>query len=223
MKYLLSLLAFLLFLSVGKSQSKSAPIFDPAAKTVLDKISSELESYSSVEMEFDFEISFAGQQPEVQAGLIIQEGEKYFVDMPVQSIYCDGSSLWINLKNNKEVQLNNAEIAAEGGFMDPTALINMYKTGDFEYAISGEVNEEGKTIQQIEFKPIDSASPYSKLRLSIYKGKNEVKRMIVFSKDGSRYTMNIRKITANKTYPASIFVFDKSKHPGVHVEDLRID
>ena len=47
--------------------------------------------------------------------------------------------------------------------------------------------------------------------------------MKVFSKDGSKFTLKIESMATNKIYPAEMFVFDKTKYPGVHVEDLRID
>lgn len=205
------------------AQNSVVDIKDPQAEKILNAISSKLESYKSVEMDFDFEMEWPGMEPEIQSGKIIQQGDKYFVEMKMQSVYCDGNSLWIYMKNNKEVQWNNAEEAEEGGFMNPSALINLYKTGDFAYAITEEVKEDSKWVQKIEFKPLDNTYQYSKMRLTIIKGENQVKNMKVFSKDGSNYTMNINKIESNKTYDDATFIFDKTKFPGVHVEDLRID
>jgi hypothetical protein len=47
--------------------------------------------------------------------------------------------------------------------------------------------------------------------------------MKVFAKDGSRYTLKVNEIKPNKNYGPETFVFDASKYPGIHVEDLRID
>lgn len=222
MKYFFASLFILAFSFNITAQNNAVDIKDPKAKAILDKISGQLEAYKTVEMDFEFNIEFPGQKAEIQKGKIIQAGDKYFVDMKMQSIYSDGESLWIHLKNNNEVQWNNADEATAGGFMDPTSLINMYKTGEYAYAITNEAKEDNETIQQIEFKPLDDASPFSKMRLTLVKGKNEVKRMKVFSKDGSNYTMNISDIKSNKEYASETFVFDKSKFPGVHVEDLRM-
>lgn len=218
------ILAFACFLASNiQSQTNAVDIKDPKAKKILDDISSQFSSFKTLEMEFDLEIAFVGQSAEVQSGKLIQAGDKFFVDMPAQTIYCNGASLWIHLKNNKEVQLNNAEAAAEGGFLDPSSLLNIYKTGDYAYAVTNESKEDDLSIQQIEFKPLDSDSPYTKLRMTVVKNKNEVRRMKVFGKDGSNYTLVIKNISSNKLYPPETFNFDQSKFPGVHVEDLRID
>lgn len=223
MKLLLSIILLLTFGVTAFSQENLVDIKDPKAKAILDKISSQLEGYKSLEMDFELAIEFQGMPAEKQKGKIIQQGKKYFVDMDIQSVYSDGKSLWLYMKKNKEVQWNDADAAAESGFMDPTSLINLYKTGEYGYAITGEKVEDGKTIQSIEFKPLDRDSPYSKMRLIVLKGSNTVKSMKVFSKDGSSYTLNINNIKPNLDYPANTFVFDKSKFPGVHIEDLRMD
>ncbi len=207
------------FIVAAAGAQESVDIKDPKAKAILDKITSELESYESVEMDFELVIEFPGMGKEVQKGKLIQQEDKYFVDTEMQAIYSDGASIWMHMKGNNEVQWSNAEAAAEGGFMDPTSMLNLYKTGDYAYAITGE--KEGS--QEIEFKPLDKSSPYSKMRLSLQKGTNKVDHMKVFSKDGSKFTMNLSKITANGDYPESTFIFDKTKFPGVHVEDLRLD
>lgn len=223
MNKILGILSMMLLMVSLQAQNDAKDFKDPKAKAILDKISNELSTYKSVEMDFDFELNWPGQEPEIQEGKIIQQGDKYFVDMAMQSVYCDGKSLWVHLKNNKEVQWNNASAASEGGFMDPNALINLYKSGDFAYAITNEASEDNEKILQIEFRPLTKDYPYQKLRLTIAQGKNKVKRMKVFSNDGSRYTMIIKDLKANQNYGDDTFVFNKEKFPGVHVEDLRID
>ncbi len=223
MKLILNTILCLMLTVNLMAQDNAVDIKDPKAKVILDKISTQLASYENVEMDFELSISFPGQEAEVQKGKIIQSGNKYFVDMKMQSVYSDGESLWLHMKSNNEVQWNNAEAAAEGGFMDPSSLLNLYKTGDFAYAITGEQTEDNVAVQQIEFKSLDRNSEYSKMRLTVVKGKNEVKRMKVFGKDGSAYTMKLNDLKANQELPDETFVFDKSKFPGVHVEDLRMD
>ncbi|WP_235296584.1 LolA family protein [Portibacter marinus] len=219
MKLFISMFLLAFLIAAAGAQDNAVAIKDPKAEAILDKISSQLSDYESVEMDFELNIEFPGMGEEVQKGKLIQKGDKFYVDTEMQSIYSDGESIWMHMKNNNEVQLSNADVAAAGGFMDPTSLLNLYKTGEYAYAITAEANGN----QEIEFKPLDKSSPYSKMRLSVVKGKNKVNSMKVFSKDGSRYTMKLSDVIPNKSYPDAIFVFDKSKYPGVHVEDLRID
>ena len=53
--------------------------------------------------------------------------------------------------------------------------------------------------------------------------KNELRNIKAFSRDGSRYTLLIEKLTPNKTFGAETFKFDATKYPGVEMEDLRVE
>jgi outer membrane lipoprotein carrier protein len=89
--------------------------------------------------------------------------------------------------------------------------------------ITAEPLLDGKKVTQIEFKPLDRDSEYSKMVLYVDEKSKEMAQMKVFSKDGGRYTLKINDIVANKKYAMETFTFDESKFPGIHIEDLRID
>lgn len=220
-----SLLAFLFFSMSGFAQGQmlKASDSDPKAKKLLDALKKDYNSYKAIEVSFELILELTGQSKETQTGKLIQQGEKYYVSLADQEIFCDGKSLWLYLKSMKEAQLNNAESGISEDFVSPKDMLRMYENGKYAYAITGEVVENGTNVTQIEFKPLDKKSPYSKLRLSINKKTNKAASLKIFSKDGSRYTLNVKNILPNKAYTADVFVFNAKKYPGVRVEDLRID
>jgi outer membrane lipoprotein-sorting protein len=61
------------------------------------------------------------------------------------------------------------------------------------------------------------------MRLTVDKKTNKMVYLRVFSRDGSRYTLKVNDIIANKKYDPGIFTFNPKVAPGVHIEDLRID
>lgn len=195
---------------------------DPAAKAILDKVKKNHQSYKSLEANFTLEIELAEQPKEVQKGKIAQQGDKYFLDMGPQQVLCDGKAIWMVLPKNKEVQVNNMPSKEEEtSILTPQALFRFYEKGGYIYALINEYTEAGKALQQIEFKPTDRNSEYSKIRLTVEKKTASVANIKVFSKDGSRYTFNITKLTPNKAFDANYFAFNKAKYPGYHIEDLR--
>jgi outer membrane lipoprotein carrier protein len=224
MKNLLLLLA-LLTISSGLLAQSAAPAekSDPEAKKVLDKIRKKYEGFKTMEAGFTLTIELPGQPREIQKGTIAQQDAKFRLDMAAQMIVSDGKSTWVYLKQNKEVQINDAEPAdSEGAFLTPRDLLRRYEKGDFLYAITDKITENGKLLTQIEFKPVDRNSEYSKLRLSIDEKAGTIESVRAFAKDGSRYIFQISGVVFDKTFPAAYFSFDKSKYPGVHVEDLRL-
>lgn len=226
MKYLFAITMTILTLSVGFSQktdfTKSQDI-DPAAKKVLDKVSKKYEAYKSIEATFSLKIEVPEEPTDTQTGKLKQKGEMYNVDLSDYSMICDGENFWVHNKRNKEVQLNDPPEEGEEEMMAPQDFYSFYKKGKYVYALTNAIVEKGVPLLQIEFKPLDPDSEYSKIRMTVEKKTSAVKRIKVFSKDGSRFTLEIQKFKANKTFTKADFTFDKSKFPDVHVENLKMD
>ena len=149
-----------------------------------------------------------------------------FLDIPQMAIYCDGEVIWTHLKKQKQVQINDYEEDEESeDIMSPKDVLKIYESGNYLYVLMNEATEKGVLIQQIEFKPKDRDSEYSKMRVTINKATSEIIRLKVFSRDGSRFTFAIDNETRNnKNYSADTFAFDVSKAAkDVDIEDLRMD
>ena len=219
------LFALLFALPVGLMAQAPAPAEknDPQAKKVLDKIRKKYEAYKTLEATFSLTIELPNQPKEVQKGTISQDGDKFRLLMDDQIIVSDGKTTWVYVKKNNEVQINTADPAGtESGFLTPKDLLRRYQKGDFLYTISEKTKEGGKLLTQIEFKPKDKNSEYSKLRLAVDEKTQSIQSIRAFAKDGGRYTFAISKLTPNKAFGAGEFTFDTKKYPGVKVEDLRM-
>jgi len=218
------LLALLSVCALALNAQSAAPAEkpDPEAKKVLDRIRKKYEGYKTLEAAFTLSIELPGQPKEVQKGTIAQDGDKFRLEMDQQIIASDGKSTWIYLKNNKEIQITDAEPNGESGFLTPRELLRRYQKGDFLYAITDKVSEKTRVLTQIEFKPTDKKSEYSKLRVSVDEKASTIESIKAFAKDGSRYTFEITRLTPAKTFPADHFQLKAKDYPGVHVEDLRM-
>ena len=221
-KHLFTLLLFSLGIFAYAQDFTSAEDSDPRAKKILDNLNEEYQGFNSVSIDFKLEIEIPGEQVERQAGSIIQKGEKFKFDMGPQALYCNGNEIWVHLKDMNEVQINDFEAEDQAEFISPKELLSLYDSGKFAYAISFEGDEEGEFVTQIEFKVLDPESEYSKMRLTLAKDKTTVKRLKVFSKDGSRYTMNLVSLDAETEIEDDAFEFDLKAHPDIYVEDLRL-
>ena len=195
---------------------------DPEARKILEKLSKEYDSYNSMEVTFRLTLDIPDQPTEVQNGKVLQKEDKYILDLKEQAIYCNGEYVWLHLKDNNEVQINDIDEDAEDSFLTPKDMMTLYESDDYEYALVGKETKDGVPLSQIEFKPVDPESEYSKLRLAIDGKKNEMVTIMVFSKDGSKYTLDIQSVISNSSFSDTIFTFDASKFPGIHVEDLRL-
>lgn len=214
---------YILLAGVAIGQTKTIEKSDPKAKVILDRMKKMSQSKKSTEIDFNLVIEQAEQKkPETQKGKIVQSGKKFFASTSDQEIYCDGKTVWIYLKDANEVQVNNYDPMATNDFLSPEQVIKMYETGEYLYAITGEETLGQKQLTNIEFKPRNKNSQYSKIRMGIEKG-DKPNYIKVFTKNGSKFTLVINNITYDRNYTTDYFVFNNKKHPGVLVEDLRID
>ncbi|MFN0035190.1 MAG: LolA family protein [Saprospiraceae bacterium] len=195
---------------------------DPQAKKVLDKIRKKYDAYKTLEATFSLAIEVPGQPKDVQKGTVSQEDKKFRLDMPDQIVVSDGTTTWAYQKKANEVQVNNADPNDANAFLTPKDLLNRYQKGDFLYTIADKTTEGGKVLTQIEFKPKDRNSEYSKLRVAIDEKAGTIQSIKAFAKDGSRYTFSITRFSPNKALPAGQFSFDTKQFKGVRVEDLRM-
>lgn len=196
---------------------------DPKATKILDALKKKYDGFKTLEARFTLTLELPDNPPEIQKGMIVQKGEKYWLDMGEQAVISDGESLWLHLKKQNEVQINNLEESEDVQLMSPQDLLKIYESGDFIYGLTNETFVKGKAVQEIEFKPMDRNSDYTKMRVSVLKKAQQVQQIKVFARDGSRYTLTIDRLVPNKEFEDDYFVFDQSKYPGINVEDLRID
>jgi outer membrane lipoprotein carrier protein len=221
----LATLALLAFSSSLCAQSIApAEKSDPQAKVLLDKVRKKYEAYKTVEAGFSLSIELPGQPKQTQKGTISQDGSKFRLDMDDQIVASDGKTTWIFVKQNKEIQITDADPneASGSGFMTPKELLNRYQKGDYLYAITDKVTESNVVLTQVEFKPKAKNSEYSKMRLSIDEKSSSIKSIKAFAKDGGRFTFTLGTLKTNKAFPSGHFALNASQFPGVKVVDLRM-
>jgi len=195
---------------------------DPDAMQLLEKLKVKYEGFKNMQMDFDLEIEIPEEDKIVQKGKILQQGEQFHLDIEQQSVISDGEKVWIHLKNNNEVQIHSAAaMAEEENFMSPQNLLKLYESDAFIFAISDELQLDGKTVALIECKPIDADSEFSKMRLTVDTKNLDMVSVKAFSKDGSRYTFVNKQLVSDISIPSSKFTFDASLFPDIYVEDMR--
>ncbi|HQV78715.1 MAG TPA: outer membrane lipoprotein carrier protein LolA [Chitinophagales bacterium] len=214
---LFSIFTFLLSL-FGYNPDKQ--LNDPKAKVLLDAVSKTYKNYESVEANFTL-ISTNPQQNKSsnQKGTVYLKGEKYKLLMGKQEIICDKKSVWTYLKDIKEVQINDYEPNKED--ITPSNMFTIYQN-DFNYILNGEDNIDKTECTIIDLMPKDKNKPFFKVRIWINKNAKFIKQMKVFDKNGSTYTYTVTLFNSKAGLEDNFFKFDTSKHPEVHVEDLRM-
>jgi outer membrane lipoprotein-sorting protein len=194
---------------------------DPKAKAILAEVSKKYRSYKTIKSNFTFTVvNKQAKVNESQKGTLFVNAaaNKYKVSMTDKDLISDGKTQWTYLKDDKEVQVNDA--ASNDDAMNPAQVFTMFEKG-FKYLYTGERKVGTKVYQMIDLSPVDTKKPYFKIRLSIDKAAKQIASVSIFDKNGSNYTYNITAFSGGAAVPESTFAFDTKKYPGVEVVDLR--
>jgi outer membrane lipoprotein-sorting protein len=201
---------------------------DAAAKAILTPLSQKYRSYSAIKTDFTFTLDNQPQNIKAtQNGTLTVEPktDKYRIALfaegkpeAEQEIISDGKSQWSFNKDEKEVQLTKADHTSTS--FNPAQLFTMYEHG-YKYLYTGEVKQAGKIHQVIDLTPEDDKANFFKIRLSIDKVKKLIYSVLVFDKNGSKYTYTLKDFFPNPAINADTFSWDSKTHPGIEVVDLR--
>jgi len=210
------LLIIVLLTAAFSSQAQN----DPKAKAVLDAVSAKVKSLKSLKANFAITISGAkGAKPQSKKGTVSMKGNKYYVTISGQEIYCDTKTIWTYMKESNEVQITNFD-ANENSF-SPSKLFTNFYDKEYSYKYSGEKTVGGKKVDVITLTPTNKTKQYSKVELMVDKSSSVVSGGKMYEKNGNVYSYTVSNYTPNPALPDNTFVFNSKKYPKVEVVDLR--
>lgn len=213
MKTLLSLFIAILLTSQVQAQ-------DAKAKSVLDAVSAKVKSLKSLKANFSITITGAkGSKPQSKSGSVSMKGNKYFVTLTGQEIYCDTKTIWTYVKESNEVQISAFD-PNENSFT-PSKLFTNFYDKEYSYAYGGEKTVGGKKVHMIVLTPTNKSKQYTKIELMVDQKNSIVAGGKMYEKNGNVYSYTVSNYTPNPTLADNVFVFNPKKYPNVEVVDLR--
>ena len=195
---------------------------DEKSKNILEQVREKTNSFKTIQADFSY--SMQNEEMDINEnndGTIILKGQKYYIDLPGLGvkIYSDGKTIWNYMKDGNQVTISNIDDESND-LMDPASLFNIYEKG-FESKFISESKEGDETFYKIELNPENKDQDIIKVDISINKSSLLIHSVNLFSTDGNKYAILIKKMETNKTIPDSDFVFDPSKYKDIEIIDLR--
>lgn len=220
MKKSLYLLFALSMLTVSAFSQAKPTKNDPEAKKILDAVSAKFKTFTTVQAAFTYKVeNAAGKVLSTKTGTILMKGTKYRLSFGGQEIICNGTTVWNYDKAAKEVTINTLD--ASSGMITPQKLFSNFYDKDFLYVLNGEKKVGAKLLQEIQMTPVDKSKNFHTVYLLIDKAGKTMYSTKVLENAGNRYSYTVTSMKTNIPAADALFVFDKSKYPGVNVEDLR--
>jgi outer membrane lipoprotein carrier protein len=210
---------FLLALALGTAIAQPGAN-DPAAKKILDAVSTKFKTFKTVQAKFALSIENAAGKPlDSKSGSVYMKGNKYRISVTGQDIFCDGANVSTYEQSTNEVTITKLDPSVNT--LTPQKLFTNFYDKDFLYKLNGEKKVKGKTLQEIELTPTDKSKPFFKVLLYVDKASSVISSAKLFEKTGNRFTYAVNGMNPNAAIGDAQFVFDSKKYPGVEVVDLR--
>lgn len=197
---------------------------DEKAKGVLDAVSKTVKGYDAVKADFTYTMVNKGANiNETKDGTLTLKGDKFRVSAAGREIISDGKTVWIYSKADNSVNIMTQEdFNEEEPDLNPKTIFSKYDEG-FNYKYVKEDVAEGKKVDVVEIFPTKGAKDYEKIRMEVEKGTNHIVKSTTFpkEKDGSTFSLVVKKFTPNPKTADSDFTFDPKKYPDIEVVDFR--
>ncbi len=207
----------------------SAPVFaqvvtenDPKAKTILDDVSKTTKAYKSISAEYELvSLNKDKKQVDKMEGKVQVKGNKFKLEIPGNTIVCDGKTVWTHNKDAQEVTIKTYEPDAEDG-LNPTNIFTMYEKG-FKYKYDKEEKINNVSYHVINLYPTikPEKKKFHQVRLFVDKAKKQIYQVKMMMKDQGSQTYTIKTLKPNENLADASFVFDTKGFKAEQIVDER--
>ena len=207
MKYLFTVLFGVLIASGAFAQS------DEQSQKILDKLSADIKALKSFSIDFNMHVknSTTGENSN-QKGKGHVQGDKYNATLGDNEIISNGIKIWTVVKEEKVVYQSDADEDEEES-INPKKLMTIWEEG-FKNKYVKEDKLNNLPVHIINLYPTNPGEvQYHTITLYVGKGKNDLQKAIMKTKDGSTITYTIENFVKNPDLPNSKFVYDARKNP----------
>ncbi|MFT4203997.1 MAG: outer membrane lipoprotein chaperone LolA [Chitinophagaceae bacterium] len=188
---------------------------DPAAKAVLDRVSSNIKNSKGATANFSYAVkNRKGESQGAAQGKLVVSGNRYHITQGDNEIISNGATLWNYDQSANEVNVSTP--SASGAGINPDKLLTgSFSATDFNYKL---VSQSGGQCH-ILLTPTDLRKNFKQIDLYVDKSRNMISKASVLDKSGNTTFFQLSNIKTNVAVDASQFEFNKAAHPGVEVID----
>jgi len=211
MKYFSLLIFFISATYIAEAQT------DPAAIKILDSFSSSALAAPSVSMKFKLITDdLAEKTADTLKGSVIISKDKYMLDLPDNKVWFDGNVSYSYLPAEQEVTITKPGRKDNSFQSRPSGIFTMYKKGYKTRLI-----DETKDSYVIDLYPEDLKSELVRVRLTIGKTRNDLKKLEYKRTDGIVATVSVSEYSLLVKPAPDTFTFSREKYKDADIIDMR--
>ena len=197
----------------------SAQNVDGGANELMKKVSLQYQKYNTLQFHYTLKTTKDDKTLGVSEGDFYLKGSKYKTNFGGQQLYCDGTSIWSYDKDANEVSIYEYDPDDDQNLMNPQHVLKDWASNFRAKFIRDEFTNN------VQYSIVDltpkTAQSYYRIRVYIVKTSLKIAKIAVYEKDNTIYTYSIEQFKSDIPLDDQLFVFDKTKYPGVEVNDMR--
>ncbi|MEY4329383.1 MAG: hypothetical protein RL609_131 [Bacteroidota bacterium] len=194
-----------------------------SSKEVLDKLSAKAKTWSTLSADFSSSLVDKKNNKNIkQEGNIKIKGKKYTISLSDYQIFTDGTTIWTYDKKSNTCTIDNLKDVKDGAF-DPSEIFTIWEK-DFKNEMkNANATVDGIASYEIALYPNNpKGKSYHTILMYVDKGKNELIKAVVKTRDGGEINYRIKNLKPNAPVQDADFSFQKSKYPKVEMVDNRL-
>ncbi|HSJ67797.1 MAG TPA: outer membrane lipoprotein carrier protein LolA [Anditalea sp.] len=194
---------------------------DPKAKAILDAVSKKYQSLDGLKATFEY--TFVHERDGVNqtnTGEVAVKGDKYRLNLDDQEIYNNGKTSWTLIKSDSYKEVTISDVDSDYDELTPSNIYNLYRKG-YNYRLLGDKTVNGKSVQEVELTAEQQGAQIQRVKLMVDKATNDLIGWEMHDNSGGILKYKFKEVDSKVKLNDSYFAFDKTKHPGVEVIDLR--
>ena len=197
----------------------SAQNVDGGANELMKKVSLQYQKYNTLQFHYTLKTTKDDKTLGVSEGDFYLKGNKYKTTFSGIQYFCDGTSIWSYDKGTNEVSIYEYDPDDDQNLMNPQRILKDW-SAHFRAKFIRDEFQNNVQYSIVDLTP-KTAQSYYRIRVYIVKTSLKIAKVMVYEKDNTIYTYSIEQFKNDIPLDDKLFVFDKTKHPGVEVNDMR--
>lgn len=182
-----------------------------SARALLDEVSSKIESYNNVYLEFNYNLENKTEKvnQETRGNLTLQKNLYNLKYLGVERIF-DGKKVYTIVHEDEEVVISKNDKNDEGS-ITPSKMFNFYKNG---YTLKMDIVQKngGREIQFLKLTPMDSNSEIRYILVGVDTQTKHISKLIEVGNNGTQTTLLVTNFKTNQQISNKLFTFDLAKY-----------
>ena len=192
---------------------------DGGANELMKKVSLQYQKYATMQCQYTLKTTRDDKTLDALRGEFQLKGDKYRVVYGDQLFLCDGVSVWNYQKATNEVSIYEYDPDDDPSPFVPQRILKDWSSNFRAKFIRDEFQNNVQYII-VDLTPKTTQSFY-RIRLFVNKTTLRIGKVALYEKDNTIYHFTIEQFKNDIPLDDKLFVFDKTKYPGVEVNDMR--